>query len=307
MAAMIPVALVHIPSYERKMVIEGVCSLLEGLEFHVPRSSHVLVKPNLITPLDPLAVTTPEFVRAVCTWFIDQGAHVSVGDSPAFGSAFNAAQRTGLFKALKGLDLQFVELDEPRKVLLPSGIMAGISAKALETDFIINCPRLKAHIQMGVTAAVKNLFGCVSGFRKAFAHYRYGDVSNKFESLILDLIHVLPSGISIVDGIVAMDTTGPSGGNRCGLGFAGASTSPVAMDTVIYSMLEVSPAILPLHREAVRRGIRGSSRKHIKFLLDPPGTFDFSEFRAPLMLHPVTFNPLRLLKGRLESLFMRLY
>lgn len=303
---MIPVALANIPSYEKKMVETGVFRLLQELEFHIPRSSRILVKPNLVTPRDPLAVTDPEFVRAVCVWCIDHGARVSVGDSPAFGSALKVARRTGLIKALEGLNLKFVELDEPCNIMLPSGLVAGISTKALEADFIVNCPRLKAHVQLGITAAVKNLFGCISGFRKAVAHWKYGDVSNKFEGLILDLIHVLPPGISIVDGIVAMDTTGPSGGNRCMLGFAGASPSPVAMDTAIYSMLGISQTMLPLHREAVRRNIPGCSVEQISFLPDLPDSFDFSKFRMPPTLRPVTFHPLRLLKGRLASLFMRL-
>ncbi len=304
----IPVALAHISSYEGGELNRGVATLLDAvLTAREVKARRVLVKPNLVTPRDPLAVTDPRFVRAVCVWLLEQGAHVQVGDSPAFGSARKVAERTGLDSALEGLDVEFVELDRPVSVRLPSGISIGVSQKALATDLILNCPKLKAHSQVGITGAVKNFFGCVTGFRKAFAHCRYGDVASMFESLIVELPGILPRSASIVDGITAMDTTGPSKGRPCSLGFAGASKSPFALDTVLCSMLGAPVSMLPIQREAVKRGIHGTSLDHVEFLLEKPENFDFSHFVMPSRLQPLTFNPLRMVKGRLVSLCMRLF
>ncbi|MCI5190639.1 MAG: hypothetical protein D3905_12820, partial [Candidatus Electrothrix sp. AS4_5] len=50
-------------------------------------SAQVLLKPNLISAkTGPLACTEGAFILAVAKRFIDQGAKVSLGDSPAFGT-----------------------------------------------------------------------------------------------------------------------------------------------------------------------------------------------------------------------------
>ncbi len=163
----IPVALKRVRSYRGHAIDHAIASLLTSIGTSVTRSMRVLVKPNLVSHRDPLGVTNPKFIRAVCRWFLEQGACVQIGDSPAFGSAFKVAQRTGLTHALNGMDVQIVEFDSPRRVQLPCGISVGISQKALDAELVINCPKLKAHSQVGITAAVKNFFGCVTGFRKA--------------------------------------------------------------------------------------------------------------------------------------------
>ena len=84
----IPVAISRCHSYRRSELIEGVAGLLSSLSFTVPRGSKVLLKPNLVAAGRPadLACTHPEFVAAVAQWFVDHGAKVAVGDSPATGS-----------------------------------------------------------------------------------------------------------------------------------------------------------------------------------------------------------------------------
>ncbi len=303
----ISVALLHIPTYEAHELDSGIATLLDAVIPAMSRACRVLVKPNFVTPRDPLAVTDPRFVRAICLWLLEKGAVVQVGDSPAFGSAFKVARRTGLVRALHGLDVELVELDRPRTVHLPCGINIGVSKKALEADLIVSCPRLKAHSQVGITGAVKNFFGCVTGFRKALAHCRYGDIHRRFESLIVELPHALPRSVSIIDSVTAMDTTGPSKGRPCSLGFAGASISPFALDTAIYSMLNAQVSLLPVHQEAIRHGIHGTELGHIEFPLESPESFDCHAFVMPNQLQPLSFNPVRIVKGRLKSLCTRLF
>ncbi len=302
----IPAAIKRIPSYDFKLLLQSIDEIFTALQFEVRAGARVLVKPNLVTPRDALAVTSPVFVKALCAWLLDQGARVLVGDSPAFGSARRVAQKSGLMGAIQGLPVTLAELDSPVSVKLASGLRAGISRHALGADLIVNCPRLKAHCQAGITAGVKNLFGCVSGFRKAFAHCLHGDVDNRFESLVVDLLDVLPSGVTVVDAIESMHVTGPSGGLPCHTGFVCASPDPVAADTVIYRLLGADSELLPLYREIVARRLPGSSMEDIELLMDGIDTVDCTGFRLPDRLKPFTFNPARLLKGRFKSLLMRL-
>ena len=302
----IPAAIKRIPSYDSELLLQGIDEIFNALQFTVSEAARVLVKPNLVTPRDSLAVTAPALVRAICIWLLEQGAQVMVGDSPAFGSARRVAQKTGLMSAVQGLPVALMELDSPVSVKLASGLRAGISRHALEADLIINCPRLKAHCQTGITAGVKNLFGCVTGFRKAFAHCLYGDVDNRFESFIVDLLEVLPSGVTVVDAIKSMHVTGPSGGKPCQTGFVCASPESVAADTVIYELLGADIALLPLQKEIVSRGLPGSSMEDIELLMGSVDAVGCGKFRLPDRLKPLTFNPARLIKGRFMSLIMRL-
>ena len=66
----------------------------------LPESMHgtaVLLKPNLISSrASKLACSEARFVRGVAEWFVDQGARLSIGDSPSFGSAAQVLKKMGI-------------------------------------------------------------------------------------------------------------------------------------------------------------------------------------------------------------------
>ena len=185
------------------------------------RSAHVLVKPNLLTAT-PLACTSPVVVAAVCRWLLDQGARVRVGDSPGFGTATAVARQTGVEEALRPLGLRVESLADPRPLELPlrrgGPVSFGVARVALESDVIFSLPRVKAHSQMRLTLAVKNLFGCVCGLRKALIHTRQGQDPDFFADCIAALWAGLPPGAAVADGLTAMHVTGPSKGQPFGRG-----------------------------------------------------------------------------------------
>ncbi|MFP5239963.1 MAG: DUF362 domain-containing protein, partial [Acidobacteriota bacterium] len=165
---------------------EAVGRLLEGAGCRPAPGSEVLVKPNLVAPSNTaLSCTTPAVVRAACRYLADHGARVAVGDSPAFGTARIVARASGLDRALAGTGARMVNLGQTRKLPMSQGGCVGVSAQALDAEFIVNLPRFKVHDQMFCTLAVKNFFGAVTGFRKAWAHQVHGEKGNRFESMIL--------------------------------------------------------------------------------------------------------------------------
>ncbi|MBW1670610.1 MAG: DUF362 domain-containing protein [Deltaproteobacteria bacterium] len=299
----ISVALCRVSKYEPKPVGKSVGMLLETIQCRPHRDARLLVKPNLLTPKKDLATTHPLVVRAVCEYFLDYGASVSVGDSPAFGTAKKVANANGLAEALSGLPVEIINLSRPTKIRLASGISIGISQKALEKDLIVNVAKLKAHSQLRVTAAVKNFFGCVVGFRKALAHCRYGDMSNLFESLLIEIMQALPETVSLVDGVTTMQRTGPIDGDPFDLSLLGASSNPVALDTALYTILGLQPHHVPLWLESQKQGLSGAHIHELSYPLAQPEEFDISGFTLPSQLKPVTFYPIRFLKGRLKSMF----
>jgi Uncharacterized conserved protein len=291
--------------------IRTVGELLDRLDLSLTRGDRVLVKPNLLRA-DALTCTNAMLVAGVCRYLRDLGCRVTLGDSPGFGTTRGIAKAIGLDVALERAgcaDIPLVTLDSPVSKPLSLGGSIGLSRHALDADHICNLPKLKAHAQMRVTGAVKNLFGCISGVRKAFAHSQYGDKEKDgvqvFPALVADIPLLLPPVLTLMDGIVAMHVRGPSGGQAFPAHFLAASLSPVAVDTVVYSMLGLSPDAVPLWRELQRRKTAGAFLEDVAVSGAAPTDIDLSGFILPECLTPQTFNPVRLMVSTAKRLWAR--
>ena len=303
-----PVALLPCPDYGPERLQGAVARLMAALDFRVAPGSRVLLKPNLVASgrRDGLACTNPDFVAAVASWFLAQGARVAVGDSPAFGSARGVMAKCGMTAALAGLPVELVNFDRVRPVRLAHGFTVGMVSAALECDLLVNLPRIKAHGQTLVSLAVKNYFGTVKGFRKALIHNRYGQEPEIFARLLVDLLAVLPPGISLADGVVAMHRNGPTSGEPFPLGLVAAARNPVALDNALLAVLGIDPARSLLWRECARRGLPGTDLAERAFPLSAPATVARPDFKVPTEAAPLTFNLWRLCRGGLKRLSHRL-
>jgi len=300
----IPVRCASCVSYEPAGVRGAVAGLFRELPFEVVPGQRVLVKPNLVAPRNAgLSCTHPVVVRAVCEWLLERGAEVTVGDSPAFGTARSVARASGLTRALSGLPVRIVRFTPSRPIRLACGVTVRLAREALCADLIVNLPRFKAHDQLLLTLAVKNLFGCVVGWQKPLFHARLGEKGDLFFRMILEVSELLPVGLNLVDAIVAMEGRGPTGGRPRELGLLFASKDPVALDTALYLALGLSPKEVPLWRTALRMRLYGARPEEVSTSPDFP---DLSDFGLPEKLSPVTFHPLRLIRGMLKRLFLRL-
>jgi len=294
-----PVAMTRCQDYQPEEVQRAVDLCLDAAGLRIAPGARVLVKPNLLKAADGgLPCTHPQVVRAVCVHLLEKGARPFVADSPGFGSGSKVARRIGLESALQDLDVPLRELDAPVRTRLPMGLVVGLSRRALEADLVLNVPRLKAHCQMRVTAAVKNLFGCVPGTRKAVLHTLHGDLQSqagpRFEGLIIELGQALPPVFSCIDAVEAMHVQGPSGGRAFPLQLLAAAQGCVALDTAVYTVLGLEPEQVPLWRESQRRGLPGAAPQELHFPLARPEAFDADGFVLPGQLDPMTFHPVRL-------------
>ncbi|WP_051434464.1 DUF362 domain-containing protein [Desulfonatronum lacustre] len=299
---LIPVALTRCAAYEADRLAESIQACWNALGRAFRPGDTVLVKPNLVTSRRAhLSCTHPQVVRAVCVLLLDHGVRVQVGDSPAFGTAGQVARAAGLTEALGDLPVPVRNLNRPVSVRLTGASQAGsfqvgISRHVLEADLLLNLPRLKAHSQMFITAAAKNLFGCVCGVRKAVAHMRHGQ-GDDLAGLILDLQPHLPPTTSLLDAVTAMDVSGPASGQPCYLGLLAASDNPVALDTAVYTALSLCPEQVPLWREARRKNLLGHHPDQITTPLLSPADLDLSAFQAPNRLNPISFHPRQVVKS----------
>ncbi len=300
----IPVILERCSGYAPDHLLVQIDLVLSSLVWPVSlRGARIMLKPNLITArASALACTRAELVAATATWFLAQGCRVAVGDSPALGRASAVMEKHGILQALAGLDVEVVDFVTPRRCELARGVQVSVAAEALDCDLLVNLPKVKAHDQLYVTLAVKNLFGVVLGARKPWLHMRHGGSHACFAEILLSLVGLLPSQVALADGVQVMTGHGPMSGSPLDLHCLAASLSPVALDTALLQVLELNPDLCPVHQAARRRGISGSALDDLAFSRAVPADFAGSCFEAPGVLAPVRFNPLRYVVGSLKRL-----
>lgn len=302
----IPVAIARILEYESTLLDSATALVLEESGFTPTPGQRVLVKPNLVTGGNAHHCTThPLVVRAACIWLLDHGVRVTVADSPAFGPASYVARASGLAKVLTPLGLKVKTLGRPAPLKLSDGTSIGLSGDALEADTILNVPKLKVHCQMVMSGAVKNMFGCVVGFRKALAHNRLGHNAERFRSMIMDIHKALPRTHHLMDGIHPLHRDGPTKGEPFRLGLLAASGNGIALDTVAYSVIGLVPAQVPLWEEALLRQMDGAHPADIEYPLEKPALFDATGFEMS-PVRDLEFDPVRIVRGRVKSLLKHL-
>jgi len=212
------------------------------------RGKRVLVKPNLLTDRTPeQAVTThPDILRAVLRRLKSAGAEVSVGDSPASTANLRVVlEKSGLGAVCAEEGAPFVSFERAGvRNFTEAGFSFSIANPVMETDLIVNLPKIKSHSLTKLTAAVKNLYGAVPGYSKTTLHRRYPKPGT-FGRLLQAIWSVLPPCVSIADGVVGMEGQGPANGKPIRLGFVAASSDPFALDCAICNVLHIRPASVP--------------------------------------------------------------
>jgi uncharacterized protein (DUF362 family)/Pyruvate/2-oxoacid:ferredoxin oxidoreductase delta subunit len=214
----------------------------------VQAGTRVLVKPNLLRESTPdEAVTThPEVVRACVKKLLDAGAIVTVGDSPAFVAKLATVWRvTGIQAVCEELNVPLVALEQSGcSVFWHEGEKISLCNAALETDLILNLPKVKTHGLTLLTAAAKNLYGLVPGHVKTQLHKSHPS-AQRFGALIRGISAALPQVVTIADGVVGMEGDGPSAGTPVRLGFLAASDDVFALDWHLCNVLGLPISRVP--------------------------------------------------------------
>ena len=132
-------------SYEKRVLLDAVESLASVSGLEASRDTRVLIKPNLVSAGGGrfhLACTSPQWIAAVAEWFVEQGAKVRIGDSPAFGTAKMVLGRIGADSLLTGSGARVVNFSRSSRCRLPCGVNVPVAVEALECDLLLNLPRV---------------------------------------------------------------------------------------------------------------------------------------------------------------------
>ena len=119
---------------------------------------------------------------------------------------------------------------------------------------MIDMAKLKTHSMVGFSGAVKNLFGAVPGLQKPELHCRFPE-KQPFSEMLVDLCDFLKPDLCFLDGIVAMEGNGPTGGKPRKMGVLGASKSPYALDVCGAALIGLEPESVLMLKESHRRGL----------------------------------------------------
>lgn len=212
--------------------------------------SRVLIKPNMLSAARPedAVLTHPLVIKAAVEYVLQKGARPQVSDSPAIGSFESILKQNGTADALQGLPVVCVPFKDTVQIDVgkPYGRI-DIARDVVETDVIINLPKLKTHSQMLLTLAVKNMFGCIVGFKKSQWHMRAGVDTMAFARLLIAIHQAVTPTVSVLDGILALEGDGPGkGGKPRKVGTLIGSDNSFALDMVVCEMVGVYYENVPI-------------------------------------------------------------
>jgi uncharacterized protein (DUF362 family) len=273
-------------------VIQKQFELLGGLEKFVSQGDTVLLKPNFIAPRSHRYATQthPTVIIETARLLKDFGAKPFIADSPAWSNVFACVKALKMEEPLKKLSVPVKQLDKPKWCRIGSNnSRVGISSVALDTDVIINLPKFKSHQQLLATFAVKNMFGCVSGKRKAIWHFRKGGKAEDFCELLIDIYKFLNPALTIVDGVMAMDGFGPINGRTRPLGWLIGGTDPIACETICAKLINMDPLEIPIIKTANKKGFGCSNPDEIEIAGDDFSQIVCTDFELPQLI-PISFS-----------------
>jgi len=298
---------------EISKAIDKVFEHLGGIENYVKPDMKVLLKANLLMKRKPDdAVTTHPLVLAeIAKRVVSAGAEVIIGDSP--GGFYNEEILKGIYSACGYKDLEKIDNVKlnydcsSEDVVFEQGSVAKrltIIKPAIDSDVMINVPKLKTHMMMTYTGAVKNLFGLIPGALKAEYHLRLKDDKN-FAQLLVDICECKKPILSIMDAVMGMEGEGPSAGSPRKIGLIIASTNPYALDVVASYIIGLKPDNVPTIISARERGM-SASVKDIQIVGEDVNSFIIKDFKLPESHRDIRFSKNKIFNFITEYLKPRL-
>jgi uncharacterized protein (DUF362 family) len=222
--------------------------LATGIKPEMLRGKRVLLKPNLVEPtrLAPHMTTHPAMIVAAAEAFRDFGAKVIVGEAPGHvRDTEMALVEGGMRDALNDAGVQFADLNYEDVVWTPNRGRASklegfyFPRSVATADFIVSMPKMKTHHWVGVTAAMKNLYGTIPGivygWPKNVLHH------NGIPETVYDINASLPQTLAIVDGILCMEGDGPIMGSPKPMGLVIVGPSATAVDATVARIMNLRP------------------------------------------------------------------
>ncbi len=283
------VAVVGCPDYTKENVRAALAKALSevgGLSFVTP-GMKIAIKANLVSHMKPerAATTHPVLLSVLTSMLVERGATVIIGDSPGglYNSAFvgHVYSATGMheiesFGGKLNYDFGVSSAEYPDAKQLKSFSYTSYLDGA---DVIINFCKLKSHGMMGMSCAVKNMFGVIPGTMKPEYHYRFPNHAD-FADMLVDINEYFKPKLRlcICDAVVGMEGNGPTAGEPRQIGAILASESPYSLDLAASKLIGVTKDNVPTLESAYLRGLAPASAEEID-ISEGYNTFALDDFK----------------------------
>lgn len=283
------VAVVRCKTYNVEAVkpaLEEALNAVNGLDF-VKSGMKIIIKPNLVSfkKPDAAATTHPALLEALVEMLLARGADVTIGDSPGGPHSLPLLNRvyaaTGMDRVEK-LGAKLNRNMNEKTVDFPEGkVLKNFTYTEYldEADAIIDFCKLKSHGMLGMSAAVKNLFGTIPGLKKPEVHYKFQNDA-EFADMLVDLNEYFKPRLAICDAVVGMEGNGPTAGTPRQIGAIIASKSTYYADVVGAELIGMNIDGLPTLQAAYERGFAPASSKNLRVYGDIRA-LTVDDFKAP--------------------------
>jgi uncharacterized protein (DUF362 family) len=129
------------------------------------------------------------------------------------------------------------------KVDLGSGVVLSFNADFLHSDFVVNIPVLKTHVQTVVSLGIKNLKGMIDVESRKICHN--ADPQKNLNYMIAKLADKFPSSFTIIDGIYSNEIGPAFDGKIRRSNILVASSDLLSTDMVGAKILGYEPSEVP--------------------------------------------------------------
>lgn len=283
------VAVVRCKTYNVEAVkpaLEEAVNAVNGLDFVMP-GMKIIIKPNLVSfkKPDAAATTHPALLEALVEMLLARGADVTIGDSPGGPHSLPLLNRVYAATGMDRLDKLGAKLNRnmnEKTVDFPEGkVLKNFTYTEYldEADAIIDFCKLKSHGMLGMSAAVKNLFGTIPGLKKPEVHYKFQNDA-EFADMLVDLNEYFKPRLAICDAVVGMEGNGPTAGTPRQIGAIIASKSTYYADVVGAELIGMNIDGLPTLQAAYERGFAPASSKDLRVYGDIRA-LTVDDFKAP--------------------------
>ena len=254
-------------SYDKELILERVREIFEkhgGIERFASPGRNVVIKPNLVAKKKPEAAATthPSLVWAVAKLCVEQGATVTIAESP--GSTYDPATLKSLYHicgiaqaaeeagAILNYDTSVSHVENSDDAIYLKHL--DLISPVVQADTVISLSKLKTHGMMVYTGAVKNTFGCIAGMEKAEYHFKMSDY-DEFANCIIDIHLASKVSLNIIDAVVGMERDGPTAGDPRQVGLLISSPNAFHADLAAVGVIDLAPLRVPVLKNAIARGL----------------------------------------------------
>jgi uncharacterized protein (DUF362 family) len=280
------VAITKVSAYngeEIRKAVKRSLDLLGGLENVIMPKSKVFVKINLLSPAsspEKAINTHPTFTKEIVRILLEQDCKITIGDD--LPSKRTDLSSSGYHSIEEELGVKTVNLKEFgfRKVNLGGEVLSHthLSHLLLDSDFVVNLPKLKTHSFTSYTGAIKNMYGVIPHGLRLEYHDRFRQ-QESFNQMLVDVFSYKIPNLNIMDGIVSMEGEGPSAGNPRETDIIAASKDAAALDAVASYIVRYSPLDVLTTLAAHERKLGNGDLKTIAVVGEDIHTLRVPEFK----------------------------